>query len=222
MSSLSLKEKLALSKNVSNMENDVSKKVVRNNNIVGNINTINDAVYGNEFLNTENISNKPYDPNEELKRIKSGIPSDLSKCKLPKAIIESIRKQPLTDMSVDPKMDEFTKKLTDTIPEGIKKFSAIQDKIDEIDNKKNKTLNENNNIINSLDINDLKDFIKNTISEEVSKLSKNLLTENKNISSNPNLKAMKLGTNNFLFLDSDDNVFECKMIYKGKNKKRSK
>ena len=33
------------------------------------------------------------------------------------------------------------------------------------------------------------------------------------------LKAMKMGSK-FLFLDSDDNVYECQMVYKGKNKKK--
>jgi len=38
----------------------------------------------------------------------------------------------------------------------------------------------------------------------------------------PSLSVMNIRNDKFLFLDSDDNIFECQMVYKGKNKAKRK
>lgn len=42
---------------------------------------------------------------------------------------------------------------------------------------------------------------------------------NENSTTQSNIKTVQFGTDKFLFLDSDDNVYECVMKYKGKRKK---
>ena len=205
---MSLEKYLGISKKISKMEKTAASTA--NTQSVGNMQ------YGNNFM-MEKTERKPYDAHEEMKRIKNGLPADISNCKLPQTIIESIKNNPLNEISEDPKMDAFTEKLSKTMPEGISRFSQIQEKLDEADNKKCQK-NESTNC-STIDYDLIRSMIDESVNNAISRLSNNLINENASHCEN-SLKAIKLGSK-FLFLDSDNNVFECKMVYKGKNKKRS-
>ena len=218
---MTLEEKLALSKKVNKLEESGIQKIqkIQTNpqprTISGNVKFLDNLVYGENFVG--DAKDMPYSPEDEMKRIKQGLPEDLSKCRLPKQILESIKENPLTDLSADPQMDAFTKKLASVIPNnGLQKSVEIQKKLD---NNDKKIVTENTQY--NINVEDIKTIIRDTIKEEISALKENLLNESKNNKNTNNLKAMSIGVDKFLFLDSDNNVYECKLTYKGKNKKRN-
>ena len=65
----------------------------------------------------------------------------------------------------------------------------------------------------------IKTIVESVVDKKINELKKGMVNENLSYGSNSSLKAMKLGEK-FLFLDSDNNIFECQMKYIGKNKKR--
>ena len=194
-----LEEKLALSKQMTRIEKE------------GINNSIQQPQYTFQNPNVETI---PYSAKADMERLKKGIPNDLSHCKLPTAIIESIKQNPLTDISEDPQMDNFTRTLGESM--GIKQSANIIEKLEKTNNNpiiETKTTN------NTIDYSMIKMIVENVIDEKLQKIQENkMLIENKN--SQSNIKTVQFGTDKFLFLDSDDNVYECVMKYKGKRKKR--
>lgn len=225
---MTLEEKLALSKEQKQiMENGikaVQHKQARNGSsnspIVGNLDDIDKAVYG------EVEKTSGYDPHEEMKRIKErrehGDSIDYSHSKLPRQIIESIAANPLDMTVVDPKMDAFTEKLKQTLPNSFNRSYEIQEKLEKQDRQELNEVQGNNNatpLSVNVDYELIKTIVESVVDKKINELKKGMVNENLSYGSNSSLKAMKLGEK-FLFLDSDNNIFECQMKYIGKNKKR--
>ena len=225
---MTLEEKLALSKEQKQiMENGikaVQHKQARNDSsnspIVGNLDDIDKAVYG------EVEKTSGYDPQEEMKRIKErrehGGSIDYSHSKLPRQIIESIAANPLDMTVVDPKMDAFTEKLKQTLPNSFNRSYEIQEKLEKQDRQELNEVQGNNNATSAsvnVDYELIKTIVESVVDKKINELKKGMVNENLSYGSNSSLKAMKLGEK-FLFLDSDNNIFECQMKYIGKNKKR--
>lgn len=200
-----LEQKLALSKKMTQMEKSIASQ--------------SQQVQMPQYVyNDPRQESKPYNAKEDLKRLQGGLPSDLSKCKLPQSIIESIMKNPLTDMSVDPQMDSFTENLGESL--GISQSANIIEQLDKYDEKKNKIIKETSGT-SSVDYEIIKMIVEQAIDKKIETLKQTLvLNENKNLNTSAsNIKTMQFG-DKFLFLDSDDNVYECVMQYKGKRKKK--
>lgn len=195
----SLEEKLALSRKMTNIEKTIPKQ---------NLGETQSYVF-----NKPGDEPKPYNAKEDLKRLQGGLPQDLSHCKLPQSIIESIIKNPLTDISINTEMDSFTESLGESL--GLKQSVDIIDKL----NKREEKITENKTI--NVDYEMIKMIVENVIDKKLDsfKQTLNILNENKTQPVSSNLKTMHFG-DKFLFLDSDDNVYECVMQYKGKRKKR--
>lgn len=225
---MTLEEKLALSKEQKQiMENGIkavqhkqARTVSSNSPIVGNLDDIDKAVYG-EIEKTSG-----YDPHEEMKRIKErrehGGSIDYSHSKLPRQIIESIASNPLDMTVVDPKMDAFTEKLKQTLPNSFNRSYEIQEKLEKQDRQELNEAQGNNNATSAsvnVDYELIKTIVESVVDKKINELKKGMVNENLSYGSNSSLKAMKLGEK-FLFLDSDNNIFECQMKYVGKNKKR--
>lgn len=225
---MTLEEKLALSKEQKQiMENGIKavqhKQAVNgssNSPIVGNLDDIDKAVYG------EVEKTSGYDPHEEMKRIKErrehGDSIDYSHSKLPRQIIESIAANPLDMTVVDPKMDAFTEKLKQTLPNSFNRSYEIQEKLEKQDRQELNEVQGNNNATSAsvnVDYELIKTIVESVVDKKINELKKGMVNENLSYGSNSSLKAMKLGEK-FLFLDSDNNIFECQMKYIGKNKKR--
>ena len=225
---MTLEEKLALSKEQKQiMENGI--KAVQhkqagngssNSPIVGNLDDIDKAVYG------EVEKTSGYDPHEEMKRIKErrehGGSIEYSHSKLRKQIIESIAANPLDMTVVDPKMDAFTEKLKQTLPNSFNRSYEIQEKLEKQDRQELNEVQGNNNATSAsvnVDYELIKTIVESVVDKKINELKKGMVNENLSYGSNSSLKAMKLGEK-FLFLDSDNNIFECQMKYIGKNKKR--
>lgn len=205
-----LEEKLKLAKSVSKAEKQLNTRMPMDNQ-----STLNESEY--LMYNPTQEKPKPYNADDDLKRIQQGLPSDLSNCKLPKSILESIVKNPLNGMSVDPQMDHFTEALSKNL--GINQATSLMEKLEKIDNKKTISSEEvvkratPTSVENvSIDYDKIKQIVEEVIDEKLS----NLNTSDKG----KDVTVIKFGTDKFLFLDSDNNIYECVMKYKGKNKKR--
>jgi hypothetical protein len=222
---MDLKSKLNTAKNMAS-ETPISERLVPRQSVstfVGDIDALTEQVFGNKLLD-DGSGKAPYDPKAEMKMIQAGIPKDkLNSSKLPSAIKEAIASNPLIVTSTDPKMDAFTAKLAAV--QGMQKAANIMNQLDEEDKEKENArkaaLNENmqrgsvtidysliKTIVENA-VKSLKDEIKNELNESVN--------HNNMKNNDTSLKVMKMA-DKFLFLDSDNNIFECQMVYKGKNK----
>lgn len=149
---------------------------------------------------------------------------NVSSSKLPDAIKQSIISNPLIEQPInDPRMDALTEKLAKGIP-GIQKSMQILNDLEKKDAEK-RELNEEKTIrpnqsASGIDYGLIKSIVESVVEEKLSQL-KPMLTE----SVNPNcgsLSVMNIRNNKFLFLDDNDNIFECQMVFKGKNKAKRK
>jgi hypothetical protein len=222
---MTLEEKLALSKEqqhkiekgIKSITSSPSKK--KPSTMVGSVEDLDSAVFGEVQK-----SDSGYDAKEEMKRIQeryekgAKINVDYGNTKIPKQIIQSIIQNPLDMPSVDPKMDAFTEKLKMSLPESINRSYEIQSRLEKQDEKQTPLVTETKT--SSIDYEMIKLIVENAISKKMEEIKNTLLTESQNhLNQSPSLKAMKLGEK-FLFLDGDNNVFECQMKYIGKNKKK--
>ena len=75
-----------------------------------------------------------------------------------------------------------------------------------------------------VDYEKISDIVESIVSSKFAEYSKKLqLNENKQTGHTPfnGIKVIQLKENgSFLMLDTDDNIYECSLTYKGKNKKK--
>lgn len=220
---MDLKSKLNTAKGLAS-EASVSERVIPRQSVnafVGNVDDLTETVFGKRLID-DGSGQKPYDAKEEMEMIKSGMTTDkISLSKLPDAIKESIAKNPLIVTQVDPKMDAFTAKLAAV--QGVQKAANIMNQLEEEDKEKENArkaaLNEVTTHAASIDYSLIKSIVENAVKSLKDDI-KNELNESINrtrVSNDNSLKVMKM-SDKFLFLDSDNNIFECQMVYKGKNK----
>lgn len=123
-------------------------------------------------------------------------------------------------------MTEFTKRLSKRIP-GIKNVQDIQKKLEENDRQsqtnsivEQRQQNGGNGNSTIVDYSLIKTIVESVINEKMGSLKRELLDEGISHNDNTgNLKAMKM-SDKFLFLDDNNNIYECQMKYIGKNKKK--
>lgn len=185
-----------------------------------NVDNLNEMVFGKPTSDSLQI----YDAKEDMKRMTQNLDSSiLSKSKLPDMIKESIAKNPLNLSPVeDPKMDALTERLTKAMP-GIQKSMGILNQLDNADKQKQKTINETTQSTKTnggVDYEMIKMIVENAVEKKFNEY-RGVINESVNSNATGNLYVMKLGEK-FLFLDDQDNVYECQMTYKGKNKKKKK
>ena len=172
---------------------------------------------------------KEYKAEEEMKHLKEikeqgGRGSvNLEGRKIPKGIVESILDNPLDMLPIDPRMDALEQKLKDNMS-GIKAAANIFERVEKKEQEARTKINENiilphNNSAN-IDYETLKEIIETCIDNKISELKMAL---NESVSHHqtyvPSMKYMNF-KDKWLFVDNDDNVFECVMKYRGKRKKK--
>lgn len=148
---------------------------------------------------------------------------NISGSKLPDAIKRSIISNPLIEQPLeDPRMNELTEKLAKGIP-GIQKSMQILNNLEKKDAEK-KELNEERiakpKQQGTIDYDAIRSIIEEVVDEKLSKFAP-MLTESVGANCGA-LSVMNIRNNKFLFLDDNDNIFECQMVFKGKNKARRK
>lgn len=199
------------------------------------INAIDEAFFYGNSDNSNPYYSEPsrlYDPQEELRSLQEkSYLKNVNNSKLPKAILESIINNPI-EISYDGLLGS-----TNIVTEDIQARSLdiiakldSRDKSKSINNNNNNNtesqpqtvnpINENVNNIQPIDLNQLGSLIENIIDNKLNNFLPKLLNESKN-NSNNKMSIMKLGEN-FTFIDDSNNVYECKMIYKGKVKSKKK
>ena len=199
----------------------------------GNIQTFNgrsilsgadlDRLGNNAFLSpTNEMATGVYNAQDDLERMKNMKfdKSKLANSRLPDFIKESIVSNPLNvdPTLVDSKMNQFTEQLGQKL--GLQKSVNILQQLDEIDEQKaqkavvTETTNNGN-----VDYSMIKMIVENVLDEKLGKIA-TMLNENAQRST-PSLSVMNI-RDKFLYLDDQDNIYECQMVYKGKNKKRKK
>ena len=115
-------------------------------------------------------------------------------------------------------MTQFTEQLGQKL--GLQKSVNILQQLEEIDEQKSQkaSLNEITNN-GGVDYGMIKMIVEKVIDEKFGDLSSVLNESLRRVS--PGLSVMSI-KDKFLYLDDQDNIYECQMVYKGKNKKRKK
>lgn len=186
-------------------------------------------VYGPPIAPTAKEGVKSYSASAELERLKKINENgghgavNLEGRNIPKEIVESILNNPL-DLDpnfADPKMMAFQNKLAENMG-GIQNSVNVLKEVEKRDQESRRKINENityNKSSVGIDYEQLKTIIENVIEEKLGSIKETL---NEDISHKqeyvPSMKLMNF-RDKFLFLDNDDNVFECQMVYKGKRKR---
>jgi hypothetical protein len=191
--------------------------------ISGSPEALNEAVYGKYVDNNPN----KWSADKEMEEIKNGrAPRDLSHSKLPKAILDSMLSTPLNEVPIDPRMDELMARLQNVT--GIDKISQINERVEDLDKQKQiEKITESgitpiNTSASNVDYSLIKTIVEDAVDKKIESLLRVVLEEGKTHGNglSPKMKVMQLCEDKFMFLDTDNNVYECKMVYKGKNKSK--
>lgn len=192
-------------------------------NYLGNINE------SNYIFNNPNEGPRPeYDARTEMKAIQNESGFSNSKSKMPTAILESIMNNPL-NLSMDGlDYDEniISENTQNRTKEIIMKLEAndlhSKNYVKTSTSQQPTPINESKGLYTPTSNNDdLYNMIDNILEEKLKKYTSAIINESRNHGNSPSLKIMKLGES-FTFMDDDNNVYECKMIYKGKAKAKTK
>lgn len=229
---MDLNEVINIGENKNYNRESVEKRRVTNNNLQ----TFNgrsvisgadfDRLGDSAFMSpvNENTGTTVYNAQDDLERMKNMKidKSKLANSKLPDFIKESIVSNPLNvdPTLVDSKMTQFTEQLGQKL--GLQKSVSILQQLDEIDSQKAQTptiTEDVNKGGGNIDYGMIKMIVENVINEKLSNLT-NTLNESIQRSS-PSLNVMSI-KDKFLYLDDQDNIYECQMVYKGKNKRKKK
>ena len=186
-------------------------------------------VYGpSPVMEEDNSKPKPYSAEKEMEYLKEvkkngGRGSvDVSKRNMPKEILESILNNPLDDIPLDlDKMDELENRLKGNMP-GIKAAVDVFERVEKRDKEEREKLNEDirpRQTVESvsIDYDMIRSIVESVIDERMTSLNESKGDSNTYV---PSMKIMNF-KDKFLFVDNDDNVFECEMKYKGKRKKKT-
>lgn len=184
-----------------------------------------------------------YDPNAEMERIKKiqenggMIPQEYAqRSGMPRAIVESIMANPCNlDPSIidsDPRREELDNKLIAKFGKGIgesvnpfDRVNEINDILDESDaqkvpQSKTQTQNVAAGGVSNVDYSLIKTIVSAVLDEKLEAIKKSLLTESARPMPNlANIKAVSM-KDKVLFVDSNDDVYECTFIHRGKNRKK--
>lgn len=234
MANEALQRMLEIGKRADNMASAGNRQIASSAprmNLEEQLQALDNQVYG-KYVPTKE-EQETYSAEAEMERIKNrmnegGKAAVSVNSRVPKKILESFLENPCnldTELYQDANMTALTKRLSGKMP-GVKNVNEIQKKLDEADREKQKVseslrpkqVDTNSNV--SIDYSLIKNIIESVIEEKLLTVKQSLTeTINRNVDDSGSLKVMKMGSK-FLFLDDEDNVYECKMQYVGKNKKK--
>ena len=197
------------------------------------VSTLDQLVYGNsggEFVLPQ-PEKKIYNPTEDLKRMQSisELPDEnFQKSRLPRAIKESFKQNPINvEPIADPQLEALTQRLGGN-DGSFSRSVEILKQLEERDGNKNfnKTLNEatqkSTTQSSGIDYELIKTIVESVVDKKLSQYKQQLTESVTRGRTGNSLSVMNIRKDKFLFLDDDNNIFECQMVYKGKNKRRKK
>jgi len=195
-----------------------------------NLDQLTEAVFGRSQSADEKNGNEMLI--ETLKEVETGqmteetrqrIAANVKNSKMNPAILNSILQNPLIETKVgNDEIDEFVKKTL----QGNKNIEAsrkIIQKTMEQDNASKQPLNESRPAAaQSIDYGKIASLIESAVDKKMNEMQGRVPMNESATSQAPTLKVVqaKSGTR-FLFVDTDDNVYECTIVYKGKNRKKN-
>lgn len=170
---------------------------------------------------------KIYDPEEDMKEMSAFTISNTDS-KLPKAILESMMMNPLNmptdhvqptsniiDESLQNRTLDILEKLDARDRQGKPRQQTQQEPV-----RQQQQINEtvDYNFGGEIDYKKIAQIVEAVVDKKMKQYSQALLTESRNVVQNGNkVSFLKLG-DTFTFMDDANNVYECKMVYKGKGK----
>lgn len=167
-----------------------------------------------------------YNPRDAIKRLNENIKSGTTYggSKMPSAIRESVLNNPLMMPTTSDDMSAFTDRLGEKLG-GIQKSMGILEQSEIRDRRERSVSKGTSDTVKessstTVDYEIIKMIVENAVEKKLSEMTGKLLTESKGGSDNK-LSVMSIG-DKFLFLDSDNNVYECSLTFKGKNKARKR
>lgn len=171
---------------------------------------------------------KIYDPEEDMKELASMEIKNVNS-KMPKAILESIISNPLsmpTDhvQSSNEIMDEGLQNRTIDILDKLEardrqgKTTQQRQQPQQSYNPQKLTEDIDYNLNSDVDYNKIAQIVEAVVDKKMKQYHQALLNESRNsIQNSPKVSFIKLG-DTFTFMDEANNVYECRMVYKGKGK----
>lgn len=172
---------------------------------------------------------------DTMKEIESGnvseatrerIEENIRNSKIPAAILQSMLDNPLINTKVGKDdVDEFVEKTLKSSA-GLQKASKIVERVEREEKKKAEEKRAQHPVFQTggtqVDYEKISEIVESIVSSKMAEFSKRLsLNERKENTPFNGIKVLQLKENgSFLMLDTDDNIYECKLTYKGKNKKK--
>ena len=205
----------------------------QSNAMMGDISSLNEAVFGKYNPETDNsTSDGQKILMETMKEFESGnvsedtmkrVRENVKNSKIPQAILQSVISNPLIETKigntdVDDYMDNLMKQNAN-----IQASKRINEKLNETDNSKAQQLNISpaTNSRADFDYGKLQQIVEEIMDRKFAQyISKIGLNESKQPQA-PSIKAIQeVDGSRFLLADTSDNVYECTLVYKGKNTRK--
>lgn len=191
---------------------------------IGSVEHLTETVYGKDQLPGAQQGQTGYDARKDIEKLKGGLPmANISNSRMPSEILESIVRNPLIDTSTaDSAIDDFAERIAAS---GISKSRDIMEKLDMEEGKQKKVneVRQNSTVTtgqSGIDYEMIKMIVEGAVEKKLNEM-RGTLNEGRDVGTQPKLTVMRL-SDNLMFMDSDNNVYECKMVYKGKSKIRKK
>lgn len=208
---------------------NVINRKVRNTE---DLSAMDEAVFGAYDSSQDNTSEGLQTLRQRMEEIRTGnvseetlqvIKENAQHSQLPKEILQSLIENPLI-MDENVVRDEKIVALGEKVAQKASAQRDIIKKVEENDRKKRgitenvKPTGENNA---SIDYALIKTIIESVVDEKLGQLRGSMLNESRNVSL-PNIKGIQMkDENTFWMVDTSDNIYECSMKYKGKNKRKN-
>ena len=200
------------------------------------VEALDEAVFGaydNSEEEQKNAGNKLLI--DTMKEIESGnvseetrerIEENIRNSKMPAAILQSMLSDPLINTKVGKDdVDEFMEKTLKSSA-GLQKANKIVERVEREEKKKAEEKRAQQPMFNTggsqVDYEKISEIVESVVSSKMAEFAKRMqLNENKQSAPFNGIKVLQLKENgSFLMLDTDDNIYECKLTYKGKNKRK--
>lgn len=195
--------------------------------LTGTVEFLDEQAFGKYDASLDESQTSKWSAENEIKTLEKGFTDEqFKKSKLPDYIKESFMQNPNTDVS---SAKLALQDIDDKISNRMGGFAASRKIMESLDaNDRKAKINETPirkepqqqyQPVGQIDYSLIKQIVEDVVTKKVSALRKSLLTEGVSGENGNKVSFVRLG-DTFTFLDSDDNIYECKMIYKGKRKKK--
>lgn len=189
--------------------------------LTGSLEYLNEAAFG-KYDPSMDTSESGWSAQGELERLKQGITDEqLERSGLPEYLKESFRRNPANDTKyADAVMNELTNKISERNG-GFNAAKRIMEKVESTPKRKPIDVKETPQRVSNggggIDYSLIRDIVEEAVRRNISEMVlNNGGADNKQA---VRQLVMKPGEK-FIFLDHDDNIYECEFKYRGKNKKK--